>query len=71
MQVWLMILVSVMTTVGTLTFLSWYYNHNYVKDSNPSMKVRRKLAFDYFSFNMIYVLNIMTNQGNQLLISLL
>ena len=62
-----MILVSVMATVGMLTFLSWYYNQNFANDTNSSVKVHRnKFVFEYFSFNMIYVVNIMTNQGNRI-----
>ena len=59
-----MILVSLIATVGLLTFCSWFYNRFYVIDANcPSAKIGRKSIFHYFSLHMIYALNIMTNQG--------
>ena len=74
MQVWIMIFVSILATVGLMTFHSWYYGRFDVKNvhTDPSVnKVRNKLVFQYFSFHMIYVLNIMTNQGNRSFILLL
>ena len=63
-----MILVSLIATVGLLTFFSWFYNRFYVIDaSRPSAKIGRKSIFDYFNLHMIYALNIMTNQGYSLI----
>ena len=68
-----MILISVVVTVGMMTFISWYYKRFYVNNANTvlSEKIRhRKFTFDYFSFHLIYVINIMTNQGKYRLSSI-
>ena len=64
-----MILVSVLVTVGLMTLFSVFYNYNhfYAESTDTSQSqhknIRRKLFFDYFGFHMIYVINILTNQG--------
>ena len=62
-----MVLVSVIATVGLMTAFSEFYNRFYAEkaDNSSLAKFRRTLMLNYFSFHMIYVINIMTNQGNE------
>ena len=49
-----------------MTFHSWCYNHHfYVINASTISVIRRKYPFDYFSSHMLYVINIITNQGNK------
>ena len=61
-----MIFVSILATVLLMTFFSDIYYRGEVKNVETSQfsKDRRHFhLFDYFSFHMLYVLNILTNQG--------
>ena len=63
-----MILVSLIATIGLLTFFSRFYNRFcVVKVDYLSAKIGRKSISEYCSLHMIYALNIMTNQGNSLI----
>ena len=59
-----MIFVSLIATVGLLTFFSWFYNRFSVKSAHhPFAKFWRKSVLEYCSLHFIYAINIMTNQG--------
>ena len=67
-----MILVCVIAIVGMMTFLSAFYNKHFFQqnaNTNLSLQNHQFTAFDYFTFHMVYVINIMTNQGNNLLLT--
>lgn len=64
-----MILVSIIATIGLMTLFSWSYNRFYVGNTdNQHSKITRKTKiFEFLSLHMIYVINIMTNQGSSLI----
>ena len=79
-QVWMLILISLFVVVGMMTIFTWFYNRSYKKDlemnainvesnqddTKPTSLIRNSI-FNYFSFHMIYTINILTNQGKLLL----
>ena len=73
-----MILISVIAVIGMMTLFSTIYFRFYEKSAIPSTKkvenedgkhneklrtIRQKSIYNYFTSHMIYVINIMTNQG--------
>jgi hypothetical protein len=75
-QVWLFIFISLFFVVGTMTFFTWFYKRNNLVDaivdteSNDGARVNHPVRriTDIFSSHMIYVINIMTNQGRDRII---
>jgi ionotropic glutamate receptor len=78
-QVWLFIFISLFFVVGTMTFFTWLYKrlhwNNLVvaivdAESNDGARVNNPVRgiTDIFSSHMIYVINIMTNQGRDRII---
>ncbi|XP_046453793.1 ionotropic receptor 93a-like [Daphnia pulex] len=74
--VWMAIFISLFFVIGTMTFLTWFYDRrtNTVgitategdtesnSQSNGDVSIRRS-TFSYMGSHMIYVINTMTNQG--------
>ena len=79
--VWLLIISSLVATVGMMTYLGWvYYYYKYTGVNaasastnttgrsnddpiNGNNKLVRWVIWNHFSLHMLYVINIMTNQG--------
>ena len=74
-----MILISAIAVIGMMTIFSKIYFHYYDKSAIPTTTkvgikgglpneklstVRQKSIYNYFTLHMIYVINILTNQGN-------
>ena len=83
LQVWLLILSSLVATVGMMTYFGWVYYYNKyagVKvtgaptnttvtnnggplNNSDNHRLLRWVIWNNFSLHMLYVINIMTNQG--------
>ncbi|XP_057374698.1 ionotropic receptor 93a-like isoform X2 [Daphnia carinata] len=72
--VWLFILISLLFMVGVMAVFTWFYKNpsfsNYKdisitnrKEDSAMMKPDRNKISNYVSSNLIYVVNILTNQG--------
>jgi uncharacterized membrane protein len=67
-QVWLCILITIIFIVGVMTVFTLFYNNPIFTTSNTdeeNAKMKQKTS-SYFSSYMIYIVNIMTNQGKVL-----
>ena len=77
-QVWLLIIFSLLATVGMMTYFGWVYyfkntgdnatgapTNTTVTNNNGTINNRlvRWVIWNNFSLHMLYVINIMTNQG--------
>lgn len=70
---WLWILVTVIFMVGGMTLFTWYYhqvlpNERNVHDEKggqhkPKIEANGQNVYSYFGSSMIYVINVMANQG--------
>ncbi|XP_046454085.1 ionotropic receptor 93a-like isoform X2 [Daphnia pulex] len=62
--VWMLIFISLFVFVGMMTLFTWFYNRQRWNNLGSATAIQ-KSVFNYFSSHMIYVINIMTNQGCQ------
>lgn len=74
---WLWILVSIIVTVGAMTFFGWFYKRYYINilvDSDSTTIIREtrdrheritsfRAILRSLSANLVYVFNIIGNQG--------
>jgi H+/gluconate symporter-like permease len=64
-QVWLGILISIIFVVGMMTLFTRFYKTLPASNSEEeNLKIKQKTS-SYLGSYMIYIVNIMTNQGNK------